>query len=57
MLTLLCLLFLLPVEYGVSASTGLRSWQLDTNNRSTWDIVWSCSSTIFACTHLDDHSL
>ena len=56
MLTLLCLLFLLPVEHRVSASSGLLSWQLDTNNRSTWDIVWSCSSTIFACTWTIIHS-
>ncbi|OQE13965.1 hypothetical protein PENSTE_c040G02903 [Penicillium steckii] len=28
----------------------LVSWQLNDNNRSAWDILWACASTIFACT-------
>ena len=40
-----------------SSSTPLYSWQLDGNSRSAWDILWSCLSTIFACTwtllHMD----
>lgn len=33
-----------------SNSTALVSWQLEDSNRSTWALVWSCLSTIFACT-------
>ncbi|KAJ5261689.1 hypothetical protein N7505_008556 [Penicillium chrysogenum] len=40
-----------------SSSTPLLSWQLDANSRSAWDILWTCLSTIFACTwtllHMD----
>lgn len=40
-----------------SSSTPLLSWQLDGNSRSAWDILWTCLSTIFACTwtllHMD----
>ncbi|KAH8691169.1 hypothetical protein BGW36DRAFT_400515 [Talaromyces proteolyticus] len=31
-------------------STAVEGWQFDGNSRSTFDILWSCSSTIFACT-------
>ncbi|PBK87655.1 hypothetical protein ARMGADRAFT_1121681 [Armillaria gallica] len=27
----------------------------DSNNRTTWDIIWSCLATIFACTWLAVH--
>jgi hypothetical protein len=33
-----------------SNSTALVSWQLEDNSRSTFALVWSCLSTIFACT-------
>lgn len=33
-----------------SNSTALVSWQLEGNGRSTWDILWPCLTTIFACT-------
>lgn len=40
-----------------SSSTPLLGWQLDGNSRSAWDILWTCLSTIFACTwtllHMD----
>ncbi|KAJ5390792.1 uncharacterized protein N7496_001860 [Penicillium cataractarum] len=40
-----------------SSSTPLLGWQLDGNTRSAWDILWTCLSTIFACTwtllHMD----
>lgn len=50
MLIELFVLFLLVGEHRVSASTELLSWKLDGNSRSGWDILWSCSTTIFACT-------
>lgn len=43
-------LFSLVGEHRVWAATELLSWQLDGNSRSGWDILWSCSTTIFACT-------
>lgn len=33
-----------------SASTTLEGWQFDDDSRSSWDILWTCLSTIFACT-------
>lgn len=40
-----------------SSTTPLLSWQFDSNSRSSWDILWTCLSTIFACTwtllHMD----
>ncbi|KAJ5097034.1 hypothetical protein N7456_007755 [Penicillium angulare] len=33
-----------------SSSTALEGWKLDDNSRSSWDILWTCLSTIFACT-------
>ncbi|KAJ5082270.1 hypothetical protein N7532_011313 [Penicillium argentinense] len=27
---------------------GVEGWQLDDNNRSSWDILWACLSTILA---------
>jgi hypothetical protein len=51
------LLFVLVGQCMASSSTPLLSWQLDGNSRSAWDILWTCLSTIFACTwtrlHLD----
>jgi hypothetical protein len=31
-------------------STALQGWQFNDNSRSSWDIVWTCLTTIFACT-------
>ncbi|KGO43641.1 hypothetical protein PEXP_095430 [Penicillium expansum] len=31
-------------------NTTLEGWQFDDNSRSTWTIVWTCFSTILACT-------
>ncbi|KAJ5992305.1 hypothetical protein N7451_008029 [Penicillium sp. IBT 35674x] len=33
-----------------SNSTALEGWQFDDNSRSSWDIFWTCLSTILACT-------
>ncbi|KAJ5834694.1 hypothetical protein N7447_000720 [Penicillium robsamsonii] len=33
-----------------SNSTTLEGWQFDDNSRSSWDIFWTCVSTILACT-------
>ncbi|KAL4964558.1 uncharacterized protein BDV14DRAFT_209303 [Aspergillus stella-maris] len=30
-------------------STTLEGWQFNDNSRSSWDIVWTCLTTIFAC--------
>jgi len=51
-------LFLLFMGHSLASdTTSLVGWQLEGNSRSTWDIVWACFSTIFACTwtvlHLD----
>ncbi|KAJ5709606.1 hypothetical protein N7493_009897 [Penicillium malachiteum] len=50
MFFLFVLCFLVGHSLASSNSTALVGWQLDDNSRSTWDIVWSCLSTIFACT-------
>ncbi|KAL4756012.1 uncharacterized protein BDW70DRAFT_166870 [Aspergillus foveolatus] len=31
-------------------STKLEGWQFNDNSRSSWDIVWTCLTTIFTCT-------
>ncbi|KAL3456260.1 hypothetical protein BJX64DRAFT_296816 [Aspergillus heterothallicus] len=31
-------------------STTLQGWQFNDSSRSSWDIVWTCLATIFACT-------
>jgi len=31
-------------------ATALQGWQFNDNSRSSWDIVWTCLTTIFACT-------
>ena len=33
-----------------SNSTALEGWQFNDNSRSSWDILWTCLSTILACT-------
>ncbi|CAG8904889.1 unnamed protein product [Penicillium egyptiacum] len=54
---LLVLLFSLANHSLASNSTTLVGWQLADNTRSTWDILWTCLSTILACTwtvlHMD----
>ncbi|KAL4762784.1 uncharacterized protein BDW70DRAFT_158393 [Aspergillus foveolatus] len=32
------------------SSTALEGWTFNDNSRSSWDIVWTCLTTIFACT-------
>ncbi|KAL4816242.1 hypothetical protein BDW67DRAFT_191148 [Aspergillus spinulosporus] len=32
------------------SSTSLEGWTFNDNSRSSWDIVWTCLTTIFACT-------
>jgi hypothetical protein len=44
------LVFLFVKGSLASNSIGLISWQLEVNGRSTWDILWPCLTTIFACT-------
>lgn len=44
------LVFLFVKGSLASNSTALLSWQLEGNGRSTWDILWPCLTTIFACT-------
>lgn len=31
-------------------TTVLEGWQFDDDSHSSWDILWTCLSTIFACT-------
>ncbi|KAJ5160146.1 uncharacterized protein N7482_007150 [Penicillium canariense] len=33
-----------------STSNPLEGWQFDDASRSSWDILWTCLTTIFACT-------
>ncbi|KAJ5722075.1 hypothetical protein N7488_000110 [Penicillium malachiteum] len=49
-LSLLVIGFLVSHSLASSNSTALVGWQLGGNSRSTWDLLWSCFSTIFACT-------
>lgn len=43
--------FLVFTRVSLASSTSkLESWQFDDNSRSSWDLVWTCLSTIFACT-------
>lgn len=46
------LLFLSLVQesFAQTNSTVLEGWQFDGNDRSSWDILWTCLSTILACT-------
>lgn len=51
MLTLTLILTTFFVDHSLALnSTAIVTWQLDGNSRSSWDIVWPCLSTIFACT-------
>ncbi|CAI7642055.1 unnamed protein product [Penicillium discolor] len=50
MFALLLLLGFVNQSFAQSNSTALEGWQLDDNTRSSWDILWTCVSTILACT-------
>ncbi|KAK4863607.1 hypothetical protein LT330_002385 [Penicillium expansum] len=50
MFALLLLLGFVNQSLAQSNSTALEGWQLDDNTRSSWDIFWTCVSTILACT-------
>ncbi|RDW58569.1 uncharacterized protein DSM5745_11260 [Aspergillus mulundensis] len=38
-----------------STSPDLEGWTFNDNSRSSWDIVWTCLTTIFACTWTVQH--
>ena len=46
----LLLLCLTRQSFALTNSTVLEGWQFDDNSRSSWDILWTCVSTILACT-------
>ncbi|KOS40116.1 hypothetical protein ACN38_g9040 [Penicillium nordicum] len=50
MFAVLLLLGCVNPSLAQSNSTALEGWQLDDNTRSSWDIFWTCVSTILACT-------
>ncbi|KAJ5615831.1 hypothetical protein N7537_000945 [Penicillium hordei] len=50
MIALLLLFGFVNQSLAQSNSTALEGWQLDDNTRSSWDIFWTCVSTILACT-------
>ncbi|KAJ5578006.1 uncharacterized protein N7459_006970 [Penicillium hispanicum] len=50
MAALLLLLCLVGQSIAQSNSTALDGWQFNDNSRSSWDILWTCLSTILACT-------
>lgn len=50
MVGLLVLIFFTTPSFAQSDSTGLEGWQFDDDSRSSWDIFWTCLSTILACT-------
>ncbi|CAG8887099.1 unnamed protein product [Penicillium egyptiacum] len=45
----LFLCFVQP-SFAQGNSTILEGWQMEDNSRSSWDILWTCLVTIFACT-------
>jgi hypothetical protein len=57
MASLLVMAYLAQHAFAQDNSTILVGWQADGDTRSSWDIVWTCLSTIIACTwnvlHLD----
>ncbi|KAJ5960073.1 uncharacterized protein N7479_007223 [Penicillium vulpinum] len=50
MFVLLLLLDFVNQSLAQSNSTALEGWQFDDSSRSSWDIFWTCVSTILACT-------
>lgn len=38
------------VQLSFAQPTSTEGWQFNDNSRSSWDILWTCISTIFACT-------
>lgn len=59
MASLLVLACLAQHTFAQNNSTALVGWQAGGDTRSSWDIVWTCLSTILACTwnvlHRDVH--
>ncbi|KAJ5190437.1 uncharacterized protein N7498_009422 [Penicillium cinerascens] len=56
---ILLILSLVTQALAQSNSTVLVGWQFDGDSRSSWDILWTCLSTIMACTwtalHVNHH--
>lgn len=50
MIGLIILISLANPSLAQSNSTALEGWQFNDNSRSSWDILWTCLSTILACT-------
>ncbi|RHZ46938.1 hypothetical protein CDV55_100331 [Aspergillus turcosus] len=49
-MSILLFLCLAQQTFAQTNSTVLEGWQLDGSDRSSWDILWTCLSTILACT-------
>ncbi|KAJ5641730.1 hypothetical protein N7490_005730 [Penicillium lividum] len=50
MITFIIFIGLVIPSFAQSNSTALEGWQFDDDSRSSWDILWTCLSTILACT-------
>jgi hypothetical protein len=50
MVTPLLVLSFVKQSLAQNNSTALEGWQFADSSRSSWDILWTCLSTIFACT-------
>ena len=50
MASLLIMACLAQHGFAQNNSAILAGWQVGGNSRSSWDIVWTCLSTIIACT-------
>ncbi|KAJ5919757.1 hypothetical protein N7454_009592 [Penicillium verhagenii] len=50
MIALIILVCFAAPSFAESNSTALEGWQVDGDSRSSWDILWTCLSTILACT-------
>ncbi|KAJ5989579.1 hypothetical protein N7481_004789 [Penicillium waksmanii] len=44
------ILLLTFLQISLAQAVQTEGWQLDDNSRSSWDIFWTCVSTILACT-------
>lgn len=44
------LIIFIQQAFAQTSTTALKGWQFDNDSRSSWDILWTCLSTIFACT-------
>lgn len=50
MFTLLLVFVFANQSLAQNNSTALEGWQFADSSRSSWDILWTCLSTIIACT-------